>query len=70
MEKGESTLIRIVLKSDEKTYLVEKINKKTIKLDRKKELIKPEEILAITYCPIERLAEIALLFKEEVIENE
>ncbi len=63
MQKGESDLIRVILKEDEKTYLVEKINNKTIKLQNKKALIKPDEILAVTYCPVSRLNELMHLFK-------
>jgi len=65
MVKGESDLIRIIFKDDERLYLIEKINKKTIKLKGRDGLIKPEEILAVTYCPIEKLNELAKLFKNE-----
>ena len=73
MEKGESNLIRIVLKSDGNAYIVEKINKRTIKLTNKTELIKANEILAITYCPIDSLQELSEWIKnntKEEITNE
>jgi hypothetical protein len=66
--EGNMSDIQIMLQ-DKKTYLIEKINKKSIKLKHIGRTIKPEEILAVTYCTVERLPEIAALFQTKLEEE-
>ena len=73
MMEGENMSDIQIMLQDKKTYLIEKINKKSIKLKHIDKTIKLNEIKAITYCPIGRLHELAVLFttnNEEVIDNE
>ena len=65
MQKGESNLIRITYMDGEKEKigLIDKINKNTLRLKDVERLINFNEILAVTYCPKEKLQELAEFFK-------
>lgn len=62
MRKGENKLDIQVMLTDKKTYLIEKINKNSVRLKHIDKTVKPEEILCITYCPVSRLHELTHLF--------
>jgi SepF-like predicted cell division protein (DUF552 family) len=62
-EGNKMGYVQIMLKKDGKTYLIEKINNKTIKLKDVEELIKPEDVKYITVCRPEDLQELAEFFK-------